>query len=389
MNQECKNIFNLIYKKGPLTKNAIIDATNIKLTKLNRLMDPLEEAKLIIESSVGDSTGGRKPILYDVNQQDYLVIGIDLSRTYTKIVITNLKMNILNSDQFLMDETDSPEKTVKMICKSVENMLQEMHSNREMFLGVGIGTVGPLDREKGIILNPSNFSGVGWINVPIKELLENGIHLPAFVDNGANTAALVEYLFGKGKDFTNIVYFNCGIGIRTGAIAEGKIVRTINDDEDAFGHMTIDVDGERCSCGNFGCIECYSSIVSILTKFTAALKKGRTSVITKPFDKITYVDICSAAEDGDELAKEIITSAATVFGAGLANYINLLNPGLVILSGPLINHSSLFYGVSKNVTLKKLYSQIKPNIIFHKGGYFGDNAIAIGAAAMAIENYLL
>jgi Transcriptional regulator/sugar kinase len=388
LNQESKNIFNLIYKKGPLTKNAIMDAANLKLTKLNRLMTPLEKAKLIHESSIGDSTGGRKPILYDVNQRDYFVIGIDLSRTYTKIVITNLKMDVLNSRQFPMDDASSPEKTVAMIYHSVENMLQEMNIGYEMFLGIGLGTVGPLDRGRGIILNPPNFPAFGWNNVPIKELIEQVIHLPVFVDNGANTAVLVEHFFGEGKNFMNMAYINCGIGIRNGAIANGKIIRTLNNAEDVFGHMIIDVDGERCNCGNFGCIECYSSIFAIVANYIAALKKGRTSIIAKPIDKITYMDICSAADEGDELAKEIITSAATIFGAGLANYINLLNPGLVILSGPLINHSDLFYCVSKTVALKKHYSQIKPDIFFHKGGHFGDNAIAIGAAAMALENYL-
>jgi predicted NBD/HSP70 family sugar kinase len=90
------------------------------------------------------------------------------------------------------------------------------------------------------------------------------------IDNGANTTILAEYNFGAGKGYQNIAYFNCSTGIRTGAISAGTIVRTINDAEDAFGHMVIKVDGEPCSCGNYGCIDCYSSIYAIIQKYNAA-----------------------------------------------------------------------------------------------------------------------
>lgn len=206
-------------------------------------------------------------------------------------------------------------------------MLQEKHINPKIILGVGIGTVGPLDREKGILFNPPNFPAPGWVNVPLKDILEKEIDLPITVDNGANTAVLVENIFGAGKGFSNMAYFHCGIGIRTGAIAGGKIVRTINDAEDAFGHMIIDVDGEQCNCGNFDCVDCYSSIPAIVTKFITALKKGRVSNTTTPLDQMQYSDICAAAEEDDDLAKEIIVEAATILGSGLANYINLLNSG--------------------------------------------------------------
>ncbi|NLZ54657.1 MAG: ROK family protein, partial [Thermoanaerobacteraceae bacterium] len=93
----------------------------------------------------------------------------------------------------------------------------------------------------------------------------------------------------------------------------------------------------------------------------------------------------AAAQENDELAREVIINAATIFGAGLANYINLLSPGLVILSGPLINHSELFYQVSTKVALKKSYMAKKCNVNFSKGGYFGDDSIAAGAAAMVVE----
>lgn len=160
----------------------------------------------------------------------------------------------------------------------------------------------------------------------------------------------------------------------------------MNDAEDVFGHMVIDVDGEKCSCGNYGCIECYSSIYAIVKKFVSEVKRGRKTLVNKAVDAISYVDICRAAEEKDPLACEIITKAALAFGAGLANFINILNPGLVILSGSLIQHSNMFYELCTESAMKKLYTGKGDHILFHKGGYFKDSAIAVGGAAMVMEN---
>ncbi|MCG8500514.1 MAG: ROK family protein [Firmicutes bacterium] len=388
LSEDSKNIFSLIQKKGPLTKNKLLLMTKIKLTSLNRFMQPLEEQGLVVEVGTGASTGGRKPVLYDVNPSRFYLVGLDISRTYTQVIITNLKMEILDRRRFLMQECFTPVKTVKTISTTLKEMLKALLIDTSMLLGVGLGTIGPLDRAEGVILNPKNFPAKGWHHTWIKRFLEQELALPVMIDNGANTAAVAELLFGSGRNLSNIAYFNCGIGIRTGVISSGTIVRTINDAEDAFGHMVIDVDGEQCSCGNYGCIERYSSIPSIVQKYGSAVKKGRFSAVSKPLQEINYMDICDAAEQKAELAREIITDAAAIFGAGLANYMNLLNPDLIVLSGPLIKHSPLFYQVCTRIALKKYYLKEEGKVIFSRGGHFKDSAIAVGAAAMVIESYL-
>lgn len=388
MSIEGKQVFSLLQKNGPMTKNDLLEILKINFTALNRIMEPLEKDQLITEAGIGESSGGRKPVLYDLNLNRFYLLGIDISRPYTEIVITNPKMDVLYKNVFTMDETFSPEKTIQTITSLFQEGLRELTIDKGNFLGAGLGTVGPLDRSNGIMIRPKNFAASGWTGAPIKDLLEQALEFPIVIDNGANTAILAEINFGVGKGFRNITYFNCSTGIRTGAISAGAIIRTINDAEDAFGHMVIDVDGELCNCGNYGCIDCYSSIYAIVHKYIAALKQGRSTTITNPIETIDYIDICQAAEQNDTLAKEIIINAAIIFGAGLANYINLLNPGLVILSGPLISHSELYYQVASETAAKRLYDKEPNRIIFSKGGRFGDDAIALGAAVMVVESYL-
>lgn len=386
--KETRQAFNIIQKKGPLTKNDLLIPFQTNLSTLNRIIEPLEKERLIVEAGIGESSGGRKPVLYDLNPKRFYILGLDISRPYTQMVLTNPKMDILYRDFFTMDETLTPQNTVGRIAELLTEALERLQIAPDLLLGIGLGTVGPMDRERGVLINPKNFAAPGWIGIPIKKLLQDQFELPVFVDNGANTAVLMESLYGQGRLFPNISYFNCSIGIRTGATSDGTIVRTIDNAEDAFGHMVIDVKGESCDCGNHGCIECYSSIHAILRNYHTAVKIGRTSKIEKPLADIDYMDICAAAEEGDDLSREVICNAAAFFGVGLTNYINLFNPGLVILSGPLVSHSNLFYQMSTETAMKRIYSKEANRIIFSKGGQFGDDAISLGAAAMVIEEAL-
>jgi predicted NBD/HSP70 family sugar kinase len=388
IDKEGKQVFSLLQKKGPLTKNDLLNIMHTNFTSINRIMQPLEDQKLIIEAGVGESSGGRRPVLYDINPKSFYILGIDISRPYAQVIVADPKLNILDNVRFTMDEEYTPEKTVSTIGAIFDDIRQRLAIDKKQFLGIGLSTVGPLDRVKGIMTNPINFAATGWIGAPIRSMVANLCDLPVILDNGANTAILAEYTFGLGKGYSNIAYFNCSTGIRTGGISAGMIVRTINDAEDAFGHMVIDVDGDYCHCGNYGCIECYSSIYAIYRKYIAAIKQGRSSGISRPVEEIGYTDIAQAAEDGEPLAREIITHAATIFGAGLANYINLLNPGLVILSGPLISVSDLYYRISTETASRRLYPKDADRIIFSKGGNFGEDAISLGAAVMVIEYYL-
>jgi predicted NBD/HSP70 family sugar kinase len=384
LQQERKEIFNLIQKKGQLSKQSIQLLTSLKLTTLNRIINDLLSKELIVEDSIGESTGGRKPTLYNVNSTKFYIIGIDISRTYTQIVVTNLRMQILKESRFLMEETYSSKQILEHITEITNSLLHELMINRDQILGIGVSAVGPLDREKGVLLNPINFEGENWSNISIKEELENIFNLPVTIDNGANSAVVAEYFYGSGKGLDNIVYINCGVGIRTGVITSGRIIRSINDREDAFGHMIIDIEGKSCYCGNYGCVESYASIPSIVKDFKEELKIGNVSLINKSIDKITYLDVFDAADKGDTAAKAVMTDSALVFGTALANYINLLNPQLIILSGPTVYKSEIFYKVVAETALKKINLR-GANIKFSKGGCFKEFAMAIGAAAMVLE----
>lgn len=381
---ESKKILSLILHDQALTKSALSELSGLKLTSLSRMMQPLEELKLIAGSEIGESTGGRKPVLYDIDSRKYYLIGIDISRTYTQVVLTNLKMQPVKKYRFEMNGNSTPKLTLSIILSWIREVQEKIIRQNGSIIGMGIGTVGPLDRNSGVVLNPENFEAPGWENIHLKSIFEKRLEIPVVIDNGANAAVLAETCFGIGKGIKNVIYINCGVGIRTGLISSGVFVRNINDSEDAFAHMIIDLNGEKCSCGNRGCIETYSSIYSIAERF----RECKKSAAQEMQDKYSYIDICKAAESNDSSARQVIIEGAEIMGVGLANLIKLLNPGIVILSGPLIKHSGLFYEKCTETALDKIRTHGAGKLFFSNGGYFNENAISVGAAALVLENLL-
>jgi predicted NBD/HSP70 family sugar kinase len=376
---------NIIQKKGLITKKNLQVITGMTLTTLNRVMKNLEDKKLIMEAGTSESTGGRRAVEYSIAQMGMYIIGVDISRTCVKLIISNLKMTILKKEEFSMNEGFSPEKTVEKIADLIEQHLSELLINKNEVLGIGVGTVEPLDRKKGVLLNPKNFFNKNWTNVPLKQMIERKTSIPCFIDNGANTAVLAEYLFGNGKDLKSVIYIHCGIGIRSAVITDGIIIRTMNDSEDAFAHMIVDSSGERCICGNKGCVESYSSIEAIVERFNLSVKEINNKDMSEEIRDENYKEILELAMQNNEVAMEIITKGAEALGIGLANLVRLLNPQLVILCGPLIKNYSPYYDMCINVFHKN--NSLNNQVMFSKGGAFKGDAI-IGSVAMVAEYYL-
>lgn len=374
-------ILNIIQKRGPITKKNLQVTADIKLTTLNRVMKTLEDIKIVKEYGESESTGGRKAVEYDVSQTGFYVIGIDISRAYVKLVLTDMKLTILKKEEFIMNETCSPEKTIKKITFIIEQMLFDLCIKKNEVLGIGIGAVGPLDREKGIILNPKSFFNDNWVNVPLKAMFEENLKLPCFVDNGANSAVLGEYFYGIGKGLKSVVYIHCGIGLRSAIIRSGIIIRTMNDREDAFGHMIVEHNGEVCSCDNSGCIESYASIASIIKKINAKIKDNNRLI-----SEVNYREILKSDLLNNKDVVEIINKGAEILGIGISNLVRLLNPELIILSGPLIMNFQQYY--EKSIETFHNINIMENRVLFSKGGKFQEDVIVLGAAAMVIEFYL-
>jgi len=299
-------------------------------------------------------------------------IGIDLGGT-------NLRVALVSGDGEIIKKIKEPtsDEILDALFKVVGNVFSPE------IAGIGIGVAGLVDRKSGRVLLSPNLHAVESIDL-INEMRKK-FEVPVFIENDANAAAFGEKWVGAGRVFSKFVLFTLGTGIGGGIIFDSKLLNVSAE----IGHMSIHADGEKCPCGNSGCLESYASARAILSKTVSALEKGRESLLREyyggNFYKLTTEDIYRAALDGDSLARELLKDAGRYLGIGIANMINLMSPEAIILAGGLIGAWDIYVKEAiKEVSrraFKELYDKVKiiPSLLL-------DDAGSIGAAGIVFRN---
>jgi glucokinase len=201
-------------------------------------------------------------------------------------------------------------------------------------LGVGVGAPGPLDTKRGIVLLTPN---LGWVNMPLRQLIHDRLGLPAALDNDANCAVLGEWWVGAARGARHAIGITIGTGIGGGLIVDGRLYHGASDVAGEIGHTTIDTEGRRCKCGNYGCLEAYASGPNIALRAVEEMEAGAESrlraLVGGDLSKITAQTVYQAAADGDELALEVVNDTAKFLGVGIGNLLNVFNPEVVVVCG--------------------------------------------------------
>jgi predicted NBD/HSP70 family sugar kinase len=284
MSSDEKNIFLKLQKDGPLTKKALLELTGIKPSTLNRIIISLMEQGAVVEIGQEQSAVGRKPSIFDVNVGEKYLLGIDISRTYLIAVLCDMKLRMLASIKLPLGIPFGDQRPVVLLplfCAQIRQMLKDNQCRPSDLLGVGGAMVGPVARSTGKTQDVNTFLTPGWNDLALGDIFSREFGCSAYVANGAYAAVLVEYLYGAGRNHKSISFFNCGIGIRSGHIASGVIIRSADNEEASFAHTTIAPMGERCSCGKRGCIGCYSSTLVISENVRRRILSGRVRLLRR------------------------------------------------------------------------------------------------------------
>ena len=237
---------------------------------------------------------------------------------------------------------------VDRIAALVEDVIAETISEtgaaRSDFLGVGIGSPGPLDRARGVVIVTPN---LGWRDFPLRDEVSKRVNLPATLDNDANCATLGEWWCGAAKGGRNVVGMTIGTGIGGGLILDGKLYHGSADSAGEIGHTTIDSTGRRCKCGNYGCLEAYTSGPAIAERARETLEGDDDSLLVGMVDgdlkKITAQTVFEAAKRGDRVASEVVRDTAHFLGVGVSNLLNIFNPDVFVIAGGVTQAGDLLF----------------------------------------------
>ncbi len=245
-------------------------------------------------------------------------------------------------------------------------------------VGVGVGAPGPLDTERGVVLETPN---LGWRDMPLRDRLAGALEMPAVLDNDANCAVLGECWVGAGRGARQAIGMTIGTGIGGGLVLDGRLYHGAANSAGEIGHMTIDVDGRRCGCGNYGCLEAYASGPAIAMRAVEQLRAGMESRLSAMsggnMDAITAQTVFEAARAEDEVALEVVRDTAQYLGVGLANLLNIFNPELVVIMGGVTQAGdALFEPLRREVTRRAFRSavdscRIVPGTLAGLAGVYG------------------
>lgn len=233
---------------------------------------------------------------------------------------------------------DGPHGVVSRIATMVEEVIahtmSETGASRDQFIGLGIGSPGPLSRESGIVISAHN---LGFYDFPLRDELSKAVNLPATLDNDARCATLGEHWRGAARGVRNVLGMTIGTGIGGGLIFDGHLYHGASDVAGEIGHMTIDSNGRRCKCGNYGCLEAYASGPAIAERAREALEGDEESMLPSlvggDLGKITAQIVYDASKKGDIVAREVVRDTARFLGTGISNLINIFNPDMVVIAG--------------------------------------------------------
>ena len=292
-------------------------AKKSRLTKMAISKIITEYIKMgIIEESSGQTRATRSaPIHLSLTAKAPKVLGLLIHRTRCQAAVCDLSMRIIDARSVELPES----YTDSFLLESLFSLTDPLLLQHPDVVGIGIGSIGPVDSHSGTILNPPHFQNIR--NLCVRDIFKEHYQLPVFVDHHYNCAALAETYYGSGKDHKNLLYLGIGDGISMGVICGDRLFSSYNGYSSEIGHVTVDCNGPLCSCGKHGCLSVYARPAQIVRKVRQSPLIARD---------MTFQEIC---DDSTRPAIDqiLMNQMITPLVYALSSAVNLLNPDLILL----------------------------------------------------------
>lgn len=376
-------ILRVLNSLGQVSRAELSRITGLTKTSITNIVGELIDAGIVYETGTVDSSNGRKPILLNLAKDSLYSLGVYISRDFAYTNVANLKGEIVKEKKHFFELTENSETFISIISQGIRSVLSESGVEGRRLLGIGIASIGPLDIAKGVILDPPNFRGLK--SIPIVDALKEAFNLNVYLENDMNAGAIAEKLFGSAKNISNFIYMGVTNGIGAGIVINDRIFRGSNGFAGEIGHTTVDIHGDRCSCGNLGCLEMYANIPGTVSRIRESIALGAGSALSKEAD-ITWEKVISAAQNGDSLCLKAIDRLIHNLSIGLVNAINTFDPEIVFLGHEL--------ALAGEMVTKPLNEIVNMNILFRSSkqvsielSQFRDYAPCIGAPAIVLNEF--
>ena len=316
---------------------------------------------------------------------------------------TKIAAALISPDNRVMAREHSPtlvaegfQAVIGRIFAAIDRILSQANVDPAGLDSIAVAAAGAIDTDKGLITSSPNLPGwlcvplrnmvKGWLDVPLRNMVKKRYGVDSCLLNDADAAALAEHRLGAGRGVANLVYITVSTGIGGGIIVNNELYSGVSGCAGEIGHMTIDASGPECNCGNRGCLEVLASGTAVAAEAKRRIRQGESSrltdIVSADLEAITAEKVALAAQDGDQLAREVISRAAGYLGMGMVNLVNIFNPEMIIVGGGLSKMGELLLGPARQV-VKQRAVQICAGAVHIVTAALGDDAGVLGAAIYA------
>ena len=306
-------------------------------------------------------------------------IGVDLGGTNTRAGLVSPNGEILGRGRRPTPLPEGSGAVVKAIADCVRDAADDAGAPLSDISGVGVGSPGPLDPYEGVIISPENLQCMHGVR--LKDELEAELGCSVQVDNDANMAAYGEQWLGAGQDVGHFLCVTLGTGVGGGWVSDGQLMRGFNGNAAEVGHITVNYEGPRCPCGNYGCLEKYASATAMVTWTQHRIKTEQPGTSLSSSD-LTTKAIFDAASEGDTFALKMFESTGTWLGIGLVSLVNVTNVEMIALAGGLAGAGDLIFEPAKRAFMDRGTVGVKERVRIVPAS-LGDDAGIFGAARLA------
>ncbi len=322
-----------LYKNTLLSASSLSKKTHVSLPTVRSVLDELIQEGTVKIVGVGASKGGRRPILYGHTEHAYYILAIEIGHYKAKASIFNsLNSELSSTIEFNtnIDDTELEAKTEE----TLKTLIKKAGISREEIIATGVSMPGIIDVKSGINRTIKNQR-----NQNIKARLSAQLKMPVIIENDARMQALGECVFGKAQKTKNTLVLNWNWGLGLGIILNGQIYHGSSGNAGEFSHIRVVPNGKLCECGKQGCLQTIASARALIEMAQERLATGAisqlTSLVANAPSQLTIEAIIACAKKGDELSISLLNELSKKLGWGLSILIQLYNPELIVLNGPL------------------------------------------------------
>lgn len=314
------------------------------------------------------------------------VIGVDLGGTKLYAAVVGADGKIVARARKKTRAERGHEEVISRLIDCVKEVLQDAHLRAAEVPALCVGAPGPLDPENGIVISAPNLN---WVNVPLKQILEDALGIRTFLDNDVNVGTYGEFKAGAGQGACNLVGIFIGTGIGGGLILDRNLYRGSNNTAGEIGHLVIQRGGPLCTCGNRGCLEAIAGRGGIVREIAFRTGRGaKTSLLERCANNLAEVRsklLADAFAEQDPLVVQLVRDAIEAVGIAVGSLVNVLSPDTVVIGGGMVEaFGSWYVGAVAEVARQNAFPQCMANVRIVPAA-LGDDAGVLGAAFLAHE----